>query len=268
MGSASDMQRKADSNAWRVLMDLTSTLYAEPDKESLYLTTTMVKNDQNINVVHVDINPKMINNKIRKQVDRYWEQLKSSIGHLVDDNNNNNYLGTGVNAEGEGESVRLQVGREVENETIISKKEEEKENDYDYEYKNSYNTTAIRTTTIATAYSSSPPPPSSSWDLIKKALTLSCVAHRGQKRKSGKPFVEHPVAVACLLGDMKTDRDTIIAGLLHDSVEDSDLTLIEVERLFGKTVKLIVEGETKVSKLTKLTIPSSSSSSSRDKNHK
>ncbi|KAI0557050.1 HD/PDEase domain containing protein [Gracilaria domingensis] len=83
------------------------------------------------------------------------------------------------------------------------------------------------------------------------ALEVATVAHRGQKRKSGEPFIIHPVAVAAILADLRMDRDCIIAGLLHDTVEDTPVTLDELETLFGRDVRRIVEGETKLSKLAK-----------------
>jgi RelA/SpoT family (p)ppGpp synthetase len=84
------------------------------------------------------------------------------------------------------------------------------------------------------------------------ALRVAYRAHRGQLRKSGEPFVVHPVEVALLLTELKMDGETVIAGLLHDTVEDTDLTLDQIEGMFGTVVKSIVEGETKVSKLPKL----------------
>lgn len=84
------------------------------------------------------------------------------------------------------------------------------------------------------------------------ALRVAYRAHRGQLRKSGEPFVVHPVEVALLLTELKMDAETVIAGLLHDTVEDTDLTLDQIETIFGTVVKSIVEGETKVSKLPKL----------------
>ncbi|KAI2498216.1 hypothetical protein MHU86_16298 [Fragilaria crotonensis] len=84
------------------------------------------------------------------------------------------------------------------------------------------------------------------------ALQVAYRAHRGQLRKSGEPFVVHPVEVALLLTELKMDAETIMAGLLHDTVEDTDLTLDQIEGMFGTVVKSIVEGETKVSKLPKL----------------
>ena len=90
---------------------------------------------------------------------------------------------------------------------------------------------------------------------IYDALRVAYRAHRGQARKSGEPFIIHPVEVALLLAGLKMDKATVMAGLLHDTVEDTDLTFELVEEMFGKSVRLIVEGETKVSKLPKLAIP-------------
>jgi len=87
---------------------------------------------------------------------------------------------------------------------------------------------------------------------VKQALRVAYRAHRSQVRKSGEPFIIHPVEVALLLSGMKMDVETVMAGLLHDTVEDTDLTFEQVEAMFGREVKNIVEGETKVSKLPKL----------------
>ena len=87
---------------------------------------------------------------------------------------------------------------------------------------------------------------------IYNALRVAYECHHGQMRKSGEPFIVHPVQVALLLTSLKMDTETIMAGLLHDTVEDTDLTFDQVEELFGPVVKSIVEGETKVSKLPKL----------------
>ncbi|GJQ11643.1 hypothetical protein GpartN1_g3434.t1 [Galdieria partita] len=85
---------------------------------------------------------------------------------------------------------------------------------------------------------------------ILAALEMAYVAHKGQFRKSGEPFIIHPIAVAAILADLKVDRDTVISGLLHDTVEDTSVTLETIETKFGKDVRRIVEGETKFSKLT------------------
>ncbi len=85
---------------------------------------------------------------------------------------------------------------------------------------------------------------------LEQAYCLADKAHEGVKRKSGEPFVTHVVAVAELLADMKLDADALIAGLLHDTVEDTDVTFEDIEDQFGSAVRRIVEGETKISKLT------------------
>jgi (p)ppGpp synthase/HD superfamily hydrolase len=87
---------------------------------------------------------------------------------------------------------------------------------------------------------------------IYDALRVAYRAHRGQMRKSGEPFIIHPVEVALLLAGLKMDGETVMAGLLHDTVEDTELTFELVEGMFGPVVRSIVEGETKVSKLPKL----------------
>lgn len=87
---------------------------------------------------------------------------------------------------------------------------------------------------------------------VYDALRVAYRAHRGQMRKSGEPFIIHPVEVAKLLAGLKMDSETVMSGLLHDTVEDTDLTFELVEGIFGTVVRSIVEGETKVSKLPKL----------------
>ncbi|XP_030486491.2 putative GTP diphosphokinase RSH1, chloroplastic isoform X1 [Cannabis sativa] len=90
-------------------------------------------------------------------------------------------------------------------------------------------------------------------DLVHNALKLAFEAHDGQKRRSGEPFIIHPVEVARILGELELDWESIAAGLLHDTVEDTNVVTFErIEEEFGSTVRRIVEGETKVSKLGKL----------------
>ncbi|KAI3760025.1 hypothetical protein L1987_50413 [Smallanthus sonchifolius] len=89
--------------------------------------------------------------------------------------------------------------------------------------------------------------------LVHDALNLAFDAHNGQRRRSGEPFIIHPVEVAKILGELELDWESIAAGLLHDTVEDTNLVTFEkIEKEFGATVRHIVEGETKVSKLGKL----------------
>ncbi|KAL4310871.1 hypothetical protein GQ457_01G051290 [Hibiscus cannabinus] len=90
-------------------------------------------------------------------------------------------------------------------------------------------------------------------ELVHNALNLAFEAHDGQKRRSGEPFIIHPVEVARILGELELDWESIAAGLLHDTVEDTNVvTFQRIEEEFGLTVRRIVEGETKVSKLGKL----------------
>jgi guanosine-3',5'-bis(diphosphate) 3'-pyrophosphohydrolase len=87
---------------------------------------------------------------------------------------------------------------------------------------------------------------------VRGALEFAYVAHEGQKRKSGEPYIVHPVAVAQILAELGLDAETLMAGLLHDTVEDTQVRPEEIEERFGAAVRRIVEGETKVSKLYKL----------------
>lgn len=88
---------------------------------------------------------------------------------------------------------------------------------------------------------------------VLPAFRVAAMAHRGQRRKSGEPFFVHPVAVAELLASMRVQVEVVIAGLLHDTVEDNEeIGFHDLEALFGRCVRSIVEGETKASKRTKL----------------
>ncbi|KAK6941028.1 TGS protein [Dillenia turbinata] len=90
---------------------------------------------------------------------------------------------------------------------------------------------------------------------------LAFEAHDGQKRRSGEPFIVHPVEVARILGELELDWESVAAGLLHDTVEDTNFVTFErIEEEFGATVRHIVEGETKVSKLGKLNCKNKNSS--------
>jgi GTP diphosphokinase / guanosine-3',5'-bis(diphosphate) 3'-diphosphatase len=84
---------------------------------------------------------------------------------------------------------------------------------------------------------------------VAAAFDVAERAHRGDVRRSGEAYITHPVAVAELLAEMLLDADAIIAGLLHDTVEDTSLTFDDVEAGFGAAVRRIVDGETKISKL-------------------
>jgi len=82
---------------------------------------------------------------------------------------------------------------------------------------------------------------------LDHAIDFATKAHEGQKRKSGEPYVIHPLSVADTLIDWGMDIDTVLAGVLHDTVEDTDATLDEIENLFGRDVAFLVDGVTKVS---------------------
>lgn len=87
---------------------------------------------------------------------------------------------------------------------------------------------------------------------VEEAYEFARQAHDGVLRKSGEPYITHPVAVAVILAELGMDTESIMAGLLHDTVEDvEDVTFERIETLFGAAVRRIVEGETKVSKLSK-----------------
>ena len=84
--------------------------------------------------------------------------------------------------------------------------------------------------------------------IIFNALKFSENAHKNQLRKSGDPFILHPLEVAKILTSIKLDVDSIVAVLLHDTVEDTDFTINEIESEFGKKVAELVQGLTKISK--------------------
>ena len=92
--------------------------------------------------------------------------------------------------------------------------------------------------------------PNADLSLVKKAYIYCAKVHKGQARLSGEPYLSHPLEVAAILTKMKLDVVTIACGLLHDTVEDTKATLEEIEELFGKEVSTIVDGLTKLSKLS------------------
>ena len=91
--------------------------------------------------------------------------------------------------------------------------------------------------------------PSTDISMIQKAYEVAREAHKDQKRKSGEPYIIHPLCVAIILADLELDKETIVAGLLHDSVEDTWMTYEEVEKEFGSEVALLVDGVTKLGQL-------------------
>jgi GTP diphosphokinase / guanosine-3',5'-bis(diphosphate) 3'-diphosphatase len=85
--------------------------------------------------------------------------------------------------------------------------------------------------------------------IVKKAYDYSLKHHEGQSRASGEPYLVHPLEVALVLAEMKMDPVAIAAGLLHDSVEDTSVTIVDIRKEFGDQVAHIVEGVTKISKI-------------------
>lgn len=87
-------------------------------------------------------------------------------------------------------------------------------------------------------------------DIIKKAYVYSAKVHQGQLRKSGEPYLIHPLEVAGLLAELKLDEASIVTGLLHDTIEDTLATAEELTELFGPEVAQLVDGVTKLSKFS------------------
>lgn len=91
--------------------------------------------------------------------------------------------------------------------------------------------------------------PNADLSIIQKAYVFSERAHEGQIRRSGEPYISHPLSVAGILADLKLDLDSIATGLLHDTVEDTHATVADIKREFGETIAHMVDGVTKISKM-------------------
>lgn len=91
--------------------------------------------------------------------------------------------------------------------------------------------------------------PSDDTTMIEKAYRIASKAHKDQVRKSGEPYIIHPLCVAIILADLELDKETIIAGILHDVVEDTIMTEQEIEAQFSADVALLVDGVTKLEQL-------------------
>ncbi len=91
--------------------------------------------------------------------------------------------------------------------------------------------------------------PSTDLSVIDKAYHVAYEAHKGQKRKSGEPYIIHPICVAIILAELELDKESIVAGILHDVVEDTVLTVDELKAQFGEEVALLVDGVTKLTQL-------------------
>jgi guanosine-3',5'-bis(diphosphate) 3'-pyrophosphohydrolase len=92
--------------------------------------------------------------------------------------------------------------------------------------------------------------PKEDFDLIQRAFEVAEESHRGQKRKSGDPYITHPVAVATILAELGLSGTTLAAALLHDTVEDTPYTLADLKKDFGPEVAMLVDGVTKLDKVS------------------
>ena len=92
--------------------------------------------------------------------------------------------------------------------------------------------------------------PSTDVSMIEKAYRLASKAHGSQRRKSGEPYIVHPHWVAIILADLEMDKETIVSGMLHDVVEDTDVSEEDIRREFGDEVALLVDGVTKLGRLS------------------
>ena len=101
--------------------------------------------------------------------------------------------------------------------------------------------------------------PEADLDLLRRAYVFSAMAHKGQVRSSGEPYLTHPIQVAYILAELRLDVTSVVAGLLHDVLEDTLTTRESVQDYFGPEVAHLVEGLSKISKITftKLKRPSS-----------
>ena len=91
--------------------------------------------------------------------------------------------------------------------------------------------------------------PSSDISLVEKAYAIADEAHKDQKRKSGEPYIIHPLCVAIILAELELDKETIVAGILHDVVEDTVMTTEEITKEFSEEIALLVDGVTKLTQL-------------------
>ncbi|HNK63782.1 MAG TPA: HD domain-containing protein, partial [Anaerolineales bacterium] len=89
-------------------------------------------------------------------------------------------------------------------------------------------------------------------ELVLRAYQVAEEAHRDQKRHSGEPYINHCLAVASILADLKVPAEVVAAGLLHDTVEDTPISLAIIRRDFGEPVKLLVDGVTKLTQLPRV----------------
>ena len=91
--------------------------------------------------------------------------------------------------------------------------------------------------------------PNADEDLLNRAYVFGVRAHGNQKRDSGDPYFSHPLEVAGILTDLQLDDATIVTALLHDTIEDTETTHADIEKLFGREIADLVDGVTKLSKI-------------------
>ncbi len=92
--------------------------------------------------------------------------------------------------------------------------------------------------------------PSDDLSMVREAYEIANAAHKGQLRKSGEPYIVHPLSVSIILAQLELDKESIIAGILHDVVEDTVMTMEEMKETFGSEVALLVDGVTKLTQLS------------------
>ena len=86
-------------------------------------------------------------------------------------------------------------------------------------------------------------------EIVKRAYEYAANLHLGQTRQSGEPYISHPLTVAYILAEMHADRDTVCAGLLHDTLEDTNITKEDIAHDFNQNIANLVDGVTKLSKM-------------------
>ncbi len=92
--------------------------------------------------------------------------------------------------------------------------------------------------------------PSKNFDIVEKAYNLAKEAHGDQKRKSGEPYIIHPLSVAYILASLELDLESIVAGILHDVIEDTKYSYDDLKEIFSEEIAIIVDGVTKLEKFT------------------
>ena len=92
--------------------------------------------------------------------------------------------------------------------------------------------------------------PTDNFSMLQKAYEVAREAHKEQKRKSGEPYIIHPLKVAYILAELELDMESIEAGILHDTIEDTPYTYDDIKNMFGEEVAVLVDGVTKLGKLS------------------